>query len=59
MNKSIENISKEMAMEIIDLDKQILDLIKHKKELIKTYKKFLKENEIHFLDNVELAALDK
>ena len=59
MNKSIENISKEMALEIIDLDKQILDLIKHKKELIKKYKKFLKENEIHFLNNVELAALDK
>ena len=59
MNKSIGNISKEMALEIIDLDKQILDLIKHKKELIKKYKKFLKENEIHFLNNVELAALDK
>lgn len=59
MNKSIEKISKEMAIDIIDLDKQIMDLIKHKKELIKKYKKFLKENEIHFLDNVELAALDK
>ena len=59
MNKTIENISKEMALEIIDLDKKILDLIKHKKHLIKTYKKFLKENEIHFLDNLELAALDK
>ena len=59
MNKTIENISKEMALEIINLDKKILDLIKHKKELIKNYKKFLKENEIHFLDNVELAALDK
>ena len=59
MNKTIENISKEMALEIIDLDKKILDLIKHKKELIKNYKKFLKENEMHFLDNVELAALDK
>ena len=59
MNKTIENISKEMALEIIELDSKILDLIKHKKELIKTYKKFLKENEIHFLDNLELAALDK
>ena len=59
MNKTIENISKEMALEIIDLDKKIVDLIKHKKELIKNYKKFLKEHEIHFLDNVELAALDK
>ena len=59
MNKTIENISKEMALEIIDLDKKILDLIKHKKELIKTYKKFLKDNEINFLDNIELAALDK
>ena len=59
MNKTIEQISKEKALEIIDLDKKILDLIKHKKELIKNYKKFLKENEIHFLDNVELAALDK
>lgn len=59
MNKSINQISKEMALNIIDLDKQIMDLIKHKKELIKTYKKFLKENEITFLDNVELAALDK
>ena len=59
MNKTIENISKEMALEIIDLDKKILDLIKHKKELIKKYKKFLKDNEINFLDNVELAALDK
>ena len=59
MNKTIENISKEMALEIIDLDKKILDLIQHKKELLKSYKKFLKENEIHFLDNVELAALDK
>ena len=59
MNKTIEKISKEKALEIIDLDKKILDLIKHKKELIKNYKKFLKENEIHFLDNVELAALDK
>ena len=48
MNKTIENISKKMALEIIDLDKKILDLIKHKKELIKNYKKFLKENEIHF-----------
>ena len=59
MNKTLLNISKEKALEIIDLDKKILDLIKHKKELIKNYKKFLKENEIHFLDNVELAALDK
>ena len=59
MNKSIEKISKEKALEIIELEKKILDLIKHKKELINTYKKFLKENEIHFLDNVELAALDK
>ena len=59
MSKTIENISKEMALKIIDLDKQILDLIKHKKHLIKTYKKFLKDNEIHFLDNIELAALDK
>ena len=59
MNKSIENISKSMALQIIDLDKQIVDLIKNKKYLIKKYKKFLKENEIHFLDNVELAALDK
>lgn len=59
MNKSMDQISKEMALNIIDLDKQIMDLIKHKKELIKTYKKFLKENEITFLDNVELAALDK
>ena len=59
MNKTIENISKEMALEIIDLDKNIVDLIKHKKHLIKKYKKFLKDNEIHFLDNIELAALDK
>ena len=59
MNKTIENISKQMALEIIDLDKKILDLIKHKKDLIKIYKKFLKDNEINFLDNVELAALDK
>lgn len=59
MNKSIDQISKEMALKIIDLDKQITDLIKHKKELIKVYKKFLKENEITFLDNRELAALDK
>ena len=59
MNKTIEKISKEKALEIIELDKKIVDLIKHKKELIKTYKKFLKDNEIHFLDNVELAALDK
>ena len=59
MNKTIEIISKEKALEIIDLDKKILDLIKHKKELIKKYKKFLKDNEIHFLDNLELAALDK
>ena len=59
MNKTIDQISKEKALEIIELDRKILDLIKHKKELIKNYKKFLKENEIHFLDNVELAALDK
>ena len=59
MNKTIENISKEKALEIIELDKKIIDLIKHKKELIKSYKKFLKDNEIHFLDNLELAALDK
>lgn len=59
MNKTIDQISKEKAIEIIDLDKKIIDLIKHKKHLIKTYKKFLKENEIHFLENVELAALDK
>lgn len=59
MNKSIEKISKEKALEIIEIDKKIIDLIKHKKELIKIYKQFLKENEIHFLDNVELAALDK
>lgn len=59
MNKSIDQISKEMALKIIDLDKKIIDLIKHKKELIKIYKKFLKENEITFLDNIELAALDK
>ena len=59
MNKSINQISKEMAIDIIDLDKQIIDLIKHKKNLVKKYKKFLKENEITFLDNVELAALDK
>ena len=59
MNKTIENISKEKALEIIELDRKIIDLIKHKKELIKNYKKFLKENEIHFLDNLELAALDK
>ena len=59
MNKTIETISKEKALEIIELDKKIIDLIKHKKELINTYKKFLKENEIHFLDNLELAALDK
>ena len=59
MNKTIDQISKQKALKIIDLDKKIIDLIKHKKELIKKYKKFLKENEIHFLDNVELAALDK
>ena len=59
MNKTIEKISKERAIEIIELDKKIVDLIKHKKHLIKKYKKFLKDNEIHFLDNVELAALDK
>ena len=59
MNKTIETISKEKALEIIELDKKIIDLIKHKKELINPYKKFLKENEIHFLDNLELAALDK
>ena len=59
MNKSIDQISKEKALEIINLDKQILDLIKHKKHLIKSYKNFLKENEINFLDNIELAALDK
>lgn len=59
MNKTINLISKEKALEIIDLNKKILDLIKHKKHLIKEYKKFLKDNEIHFLENVELAALDK
>ena len=59
MNKTIEKISKERAIEIIELDKKIVDLIKYKKHLIKKYKKFLKDNEIHFLDNVELAALDK
>ena len=40
MNKTIENISKEMALEIIDLDKNIVDLIKHKKHLIKNTKSF-------------------
>ena len=59
MNKTIETISKEKALKIIDLDRKIQDLIKQKKELIKTYKKFLKDNEINFLDNIELAALDK
>ena len=59
MNKTIDQISKEKALEIIDLDSKIIKLIKHKKELIKKYKKFLKDNEIYFLDNVELAALDK
>ena len=59
MNKTIDQISKERALEILKLDSQIKELIKHKKELIKNYKKFLKDHEIHFLDNVELAALDK
>ena len=58
MNKSIEQISKEKALEILNLDSKIKELIKLKKQLGKEFKKFLKDHEIHFLDNVEFQALD-
>ena len=58
MNKSIDQVSKEKALEILKLDRKIKELLKLKKQLGKEFKKFLKENEIHFLDNVEFQALE-
>ena len=58
MNETLDQISKQKALEILKLDSKIEELIKLKKQLGKEFKKFLKENEINFLDNVEFQALE-
>lgn len=58
MNETLDQISKQKAIEILKLDSKIEELIKLKKQLGKEFKKFLKENEINFLDNVEFQALE-